>query len=105
MIFALIILFRSSTNNVIDDMDPMNLTESVKFSQTFNKIRTRVKGENLITQIIERADGTLQNLNEAVSRLVYAEKNQKRRTACNCDLTFGTKLAIKVAIYVYVRTD
>lgn len=88
---------------MIYDMDPTSLTEIVKFSQTANKSRTRAKGEKLIMEIIERTDGTLHNLNQAVAELVYAEKNQIRRVACNCDLTFGTKLAIKVALYVYVR--
>lgn len=52
---------------------------------------------------MKQTNGILFGLDEAVSKLIYIDKMKRRRVPWNCDLTIGSKLAIKISAYIYVR--
>lgn len=66
------------------------------------KDKIKEKSEGLIMDIVKQANGSLCNLDEAVAKLMFVDKKQRRRMPWNCDLTFGTTFTIKIAAYIYV---
>lgn len=67
------------------------------------KDKYREKNEALILHIVQQTNGLLCSLDEAVSKLIYIDKKQKLRMPWNCDLTIGSKFAIKTSAIIYVR--
>lgn len=98
-----IAIVTNRTKNVVDEPSAGNQAETVVFSQTMEKDSTKEKSEALIMDIVKQSNGSLCNLDEAVVKLLYVDKKQRRRMPWNCDLTFGTTLTIKIAAYIYVR--
>lgn len=88
---------------MIDEPSASNQADTVTFSQSLEKDSTKEKSEALIMDIVKQTNGSLCNLDEAVVKLMYVDKKQKRRMPWNVDLTFGTALTIKIAAYIYVR--
>lgn len=66
------------------------------------KDKIREKSEELILEIVKNTNGVLCSLEEAVSKLIYIDKKHRRRMPWNCDLTIGSKLAIKISTFIYV---
>lgn len=87
---------------MVDEPDKENQAETVVFSQSMEKDRIKEKSEALIMDIVKQANGSLCSLDEAVAKLMYVDKKQRRRMPWNCDLTFGTMFTIKIAGYIYV---
>lgn len=88
---------------MVDEPSTNNQAETVVFSQSVEKDSTKEKSEALIMDIVKQTNGSLCNLDEAVAKLMYVDKKERRRVPWNCDLTFGTTLTIKIAAYIYVR--
>lgn len=102
-IVFVVVIVTYRTKNVIDEPSASNQADTVTFSQALEKDSTKEKSEALIMDIVKQTNGSLCNLDEAVVKLMYVDKKQKRRMPWNVDLTFGTALTIKIAAYIYVR--
>lgn len=96
------LIIANRTKNVTDVPDKENQAESVTFSQSMEKDQIKEKSQALIMEIVKSSNGSLCSLDEALTKLMYVDKKQRRRMPWNCELTFGTKLAIKIAAYIYV---
>lgn len=103
MFHIVFVIVTNRTKNVVDEPSTGNQAETVTFSQAIEKDSTKEKSEALIMDIVKQTNGSLCNLDEAVVKLMYVDKKQKRRMPWNCDLTFGTAFTIKIAAYIYVR--
>lgn len=90
------------TTNVIYEMDDSNKNENATFSQMPEKTKNRQKGESLIKTILCESNGVLCSFEEAMVKLLYLEKRNKRRLPWNADLTIGSTFSIKIAAYIYV---
>lgn len=91
-----------STKNVIYEADEDSEDQYANFSQTVGKGMKQERCEKLIKEIVMQSDGVLCNIDEAVAKLIYVDKKQRKRMPWKCDLTLGTQLAIKIAAYIYV---
>lgn len=102
MCHIVFVIITNRTKNVVDEPGMENDAETVAFSQSMEKDPTKEKCEALIMDIVKQANGSLCNLDEAVAKLMYVDKKQRRRMPWNSDLTFGTLFTIKIAAYIYV---
>lgn len=84
------------------DTDSEDQLEYASFSQTMSKSQNRADGEKWIMKIVSATDGILCSLDEAIARLIYVDKKQRRRMPWNCDLSIGKLLKIKISAYIYV---
>lgn len=90
------------TKNVIYEMDEDSEDPYANFFQAFGKDKIQEKSENLIKEIVLQTDGVLCSLDEAIAKLIYVDKKSRKRMPWNCDLTFGSQMAIKISAYIYV---
>lgn len=90
------------TTNILYEIDDETQVEYATFSQQLAKDPNREKGETLIKEIVLQTNGVLCSFDEAMPKLMYMEKKQKRRMPWNCDLTIGSNVSIKIAAYIYV---
>lgn len=89
------------TKNVIYENDS-NKNENATFSQIPQKTKNRENGESIIKKILSETDGVLCSFEEAMAKLIYLEKRNKRRVPWNTDLTIGSKFSIKIAAFISV---
>lgn len=87
---------------MIGEIDANDQSDSASFSQDAGKDKIRQKNEELIIDIVKQTNGTLCSLDEAVSKLIYVDKMQRKRVPWQCDLTIGSNVAIKISAYIYV---
>lgn len=90
------------TTNVIYGIDDSNKNENATFSQMPQKTKDREKNESLIKKILCESNGVLCSFDEAMAKLIYLEKRNKKRVPWNADLTIGSKFTIKIAAYISV---
>lgn len=61
--------------------------------------------EKLIKELVIKTDGVLCCLDDAVAKLIYVDKKQRRRMPWNADFSIGSKITIKISAFIYVRTS
>lgn len=83
-------------------MDDSNKNENATFSQMSQKSKNRETGQSLIKQILCESNGVLCSFEEAMAKLIYLEKRNKRRVPWNVDLTIGSLFSVKIAAYISV---
>lgn len=84
-------------------MDDSKKNENATFSQMpEKKTKDREKNESLIKEILGESNGVLCSFEEAMAKLIYLEKRNKRRVPWNADLTIGSKFTVKIAAYISV---